>query len=50
LSAATLSARYGAEFAAAFEAGQAMAVPEPTTITALGLGAMGLLARRRRRN
>src|SRR5205814_8860702 len=48
LSASTLTAKYGAEFAAAFEAGQAMAVPEPTTITLLGLGGLGLLRRRRR--
>src|SRR3954464_8400269 len=49
LSAASLTARYGAEFAAAFEAGQAMAVPEPASLAALGLGAVALFARRRRK-
>jgi len=49
LAGADLSAKYGAEFAAAFAAGQAMAVPEPTSLTVLGLGAVGLFARRRRK-
>ena len=48
LSSAELTSRYGAEFAAAFEAGQAMMAPEPSTcFAALGL-AMMCASRRRR--
>ena len=50
---AQLSAQFGIAFAQAFAAGQAMdlsaAVPEPASIGMLGLGGLGLLARRRRR-
>jgi hypothetical protein len=50
LSAADLTSQYGAEFAAAFEAGQAMGanVPEPTSIVLTAIAA-GMLLRRRRR-
>src|SRR3989442_6087278 len=51
LSPAQLSAEFGSAFAAAFESGQSggSSVPEPTGLTLLGLGAGGLMARRRRR-
>src|SRR5205823_11647491 len=48
MSAETLTAKYGAEFAAAFEAGQAMAVPEPGVFALLGFAAATLICRRRR--
>jgi autotransporter-associated beta strand protein len=48
LSASDLTARYGAEFATAFAAGQAMSVPEPAAAL-LVVGAFGLGATRRRR-
>src|SRR6266480_3808488 len=52
LSSAQLTAQYGADFAAAFEKGRAMAaagsVPEPTSLTLLGLGGLAMLKRRRR--
>src|SRR5207253_2125494 len=46
LSSAELTSQYGAEFATAFEAGQAMAVPEPAAIALVGL-AIPLMLRRR---
>jgi hypothetical protein len=52
LSSAELTSKYGASFAAAFEAGQAMraalAVPEPTSLSVIALGAFGLIRRRGR--
>jgi hypothetical protein len=45
-----LSARYGASFAAAFEAGQAMPVPEPSCAALLLFAAGALAARRRSRH
>ena len=50
LSAATLTARYGAEFAAAFAAGQAMAVPEPASVILLALASAALAPRRFRKH
>jgi hypothetical protein len=50
LSSAELSARFGGEFAAAFERGRAMAVPEPSALAMLGLGGLSLLKRHRRQN
>jgi autotransporter-associated beta strand protein len=46
--ASDLSAKYGAQFASAFEAGQAMPVPEPAGVVLLAAGAVGLLGRRGR--
>ncbi len=53
LSANQLTAQFGSEFAAAFERGRAIAasraaVPEPSTITLLGMTSISLLRRRRR--
>jgi hypothetical protein len=48
-SSAELIARFGSEFAAAFEVGQAMGVPEPVGITFLGVAAACGLRRIRRR-
>jgi hypothetical protein len=47
LSSAELTARYGSEFAAAFDAGRAMAVPEPS-LSAIALAAIGVMMRRKR--
>ena len=44
-----LTAKYGAEFAAAWERGAAAAVPEPTSVSLLGLAGLALLKGRRRR-
>ena len=50
LSAATLTAKYGTEFAAAFEAGRAMAVPEPGAfILAMGITCVAAMFMRRAR-
>jgi hypothetical protein len=50
LSPAQLAAEFGSAFADAFEAGQASgAVPEPASLTLIGLGGIALLGRRRRR-
>jgi hypothetical protein len=48
LSPTELTARYGAEFAAAFEAGRAMSVPEPAVAVLLGVFATSAAGRRRR--
>jgi T5SS/PEP-CTERM-associated repeat protein len=50
LSPAQLSAEFGSAFAAAFEQGATgTAVPEPVALSVMGLGAMALAGRRRRR-
>jgi len=49
LSPAQMTAEFGAAFTAAFEAGQAGAVPEPTSLSLIGLGAVALIGNRRRR-
>ena len=54
LSQAQVTAQFGAAFASAWQAGQAeaaaraAAVPEPASLSILGIGAMALLKRRRR--
>src|SRR5207249_9465135 len=51
LSSEQLGAQFGSAFAQAFEAGASggSAVPEPASLMLVGLGAIGLLAKRQRR-
>src|SRR5205814_2170743 len=49
ISPSDLNAKFGVEFAAAFEAGQVMAVPEPAALSLLALGALALRSRRHRK-
>src|SRR5262249_20524455 len=46
LSPAQMTAEFGAAFTAAFEGGQAGAVPEPATLTTLGVAAIACLGSR----
>jgi len=49
LSPAQMTAEFGSAFTAAFEAGQTGAVPEPASLTLLGLGGLALMGRRSRK-
>jgi len=48
LSPAQMTAEFGSAFTAAFEAGQSGAVPEPASLTLIGLAGFALVNRRRR--
>src|ERR1043165_6835552 len=49
LSPVQMTAEFGAAFTSAFEAGQAGAVPEPASLTLIGLGGLALMGRRSRK-